>query len=69
MDADESCTGNNPVINFGDHVVMAINTNGVFSGLPPRSDVQGLVICEEGAPGIIGFTTPSSYSDAVVELQ
>jgi flagellin FlaB len=69
MDADESCTGNNPVINYGDHVLMAIDTNGVFSGLSPRSDVQGLVICEEGAPGIIGFTTPSSYSDAVVELQ
>ena len=69
MDADESCTGDNPVINFGDHVLMAVDTNSVFNGLSPRSDVQGLVICEEGAPGIIGFTTPSSYSNAVLELQ
>jgi len=27
------------------------------------------VVVEEGAPGILGFTTPSSYTDATMELQ
>jgi len=31
--------------------------------------VSGMVIVEEGSPGIIGFTTPSSYSETVMELQ
>jgi flagellin FlaB len=69
QDADESCTGSNPIINFGDHVVLGVNTDSVFTGLDPRTDVSGLVICEEGSPGIIGFTTPASYIDPVMELQ
>jgi len=69
QDADSSCTQASPVINFGDHVILAIDSNSVFSGLSPRTDVSGLVISEEGAPGIIGFTTPSSYTDSIMELQ
>ena len=69
QDADSSCTQASPVINFGDHVILAIDSNSVFSGLSPRTDVSGLVISEEGAPGIIGFTTPSSYTKPVMELQ
>jgi flagellin FlaB len=69
QDADSSCTQSNPIINFGDHVILAVDTSSVFGGLSPRTDVSGLVISEEGAPGIIGFTTPSSYTKPVMELQ
>jgi len=72
QDADESCVASTPVINDGDHVILGIDTSKVFSdngGLSPRTDVSGLVLCEEGAAGIIGFTTPASYIDAWMELQ
>ena len=72
QDADGSCTSTTPIINFGDHVVLALTTSGVFStnsGIGPRTDVAGMVVVEEGAPGIIGFTTPSSYTDSTMELQ
>lgn len=72
QDADGSCKPSTPIINFGDHVIIGINTASVFSsssGLDPRTDISGLVIPEEGAPGIIGFTTPSAYSTAIIELQ
>ena len=69
QDADDSCTSANPVINFGDHVILAVDANSVFSGISPRTDVFGMVVSEEGAPGIIGFTTPQSYTEDVMELQ
>jgi len=70
QDADGSCTEDTPIINFGDHVILAVNTSAIFGGgLLPRVDVFGQVIPEEGAPGIIGFKTPSSYTEAVMELQ
>ena len=73
QDADSSCaSATTPIINFGDHVVLALDIDGVFtsnSGIGPRTDVAGMVIVEEGAPGILGFTTPSSYTDTTMELQ
>jgi len=69
QDADDSCSLTNPVINFGDHVVLAVNTSAIFSGLEPRKEVNGLIIPEEGAPGIIGFTTPASLTDMILKLQ
>ena len=68
-DADGSCTAANPAINFGDHVSIAVDTDDVFGGLDPRTDVSGMIICEEGSPGIIGFTCPSSFSDYIIDLQ
>jgi len=68
QDADNSVY-DNTVISYGDHIILAVNTESVFSGLSPRTDIFGSVICEEGAPGIIGFTTPSAYADTVIELQ
>ncbi len=67
QDADDSCSSTNPIINFGDHVVITVGD--AFSGISPRTDVFGQVISEGGAPGIIGFRTPESYTDAIVELQ
>lgn len=67
QDEDGSCTADNPVLNFGDHVVLAVGD--VFSGLGPRQDVFGYIIPEEGSPGIIAFRTPESYFESVIEVQ
>ena len=70
QDADESCLVGSPVINYGDHIVIAIDADGVLgSSIPPRQNVFGLVIPEEGSFGVIGFTVPPAVTDAVVELQ
>ena len=69
QDADNSCVQSTPIINYGDHVVLGIDTDAIFSGITPRTDVNGLIVIEEGAPGIIGFTTPSSYINDIMELQ
>ena len=71
-DVDSSCAAATPVINRGDKVLLAINTTTTFSssgGLEVRKDIFGRVVTEEGAAGIIAFTTPSSYSDVVYDLQ
>ena len=69
-DADNSCSSSsNVVINSGDYVVLGINTSACFSGLSARDDVWGLVIPEEGAPGVIDFKCPPSFVDTVIELQ
>jgi len=68
-DADGSCTGPNPVINQGDHVLITINASSAYGGLSTRTDIFGMVIPEEGSPGVIAFTTPAAYPDTVVELQ
>lgn len=68
QDADNSVY-EDTVINYGDHVILALDIDALFSGLSPRTDVSGLIICEEGAPGIIGFSTPSAYADEIIELQ
>ena len=69
QDADESCLQTNPIINYGDHVVISLDANQLFNKIAPRVDVFGQIICEEGASGIIGFTTPASLSHTVVSLQ
>jgi len=68
-DADNSCSSSSSVvINQGDYVVIGINTTACFTGLDPRDDVWGLVMPEEGAPGVINFKCPASFTDAVIEL-
>jgi flagellin FlaB len=69
-DADDSCTSGNPVINKGDKVVLGIDTSQIFSsGIAERTDIWGMVIPEQGSPGIISFTTPASYNEVVMDLQ
>jgi len=68
-DADSSCSQANPVINRGDHVGLGINVSQCFGGLANRKDIFGSVFSEQGAPGVITFTTPSSYSAEVINLQ
>ena len=69
-DADGSCTALNPIINMGDHVILAVNVSQCFGGISTRIDVSGQIMIEEGSPGVIAFTTPASYgTDDVFDLQ
>lgn len=69
-DADGSCGSvTSAVINAGDYVVLGINASSSFLGFDPRDDVWGLVLPEEGAPGVINFKCPASFTDTVIELQ
>jgi len=67
-DADGSCTETNPVINRGDHVLLTLTVAESFGGLTERTDIWGMVIPENGAPGIFAFRTPASYSDTIYDL-
>jgi flagellin FlaB len=69
-DADSSCSSASAaVINSGDYVILGINVSVCFGGLSPRDDVWGMVIPEEGSPGVINFKCPPSFTDTVIELQ
>jgi flagellin FlaB len=67
-DADNSCSSSNPVINRGDKIMLTVNLSACFFGLEERCDVWGMVIPEDGSPGIFGFRTPASYTDTVYDL-
>jgi archaeal flagellin FlaB len=67
-DADGSMSAATPVINRGDHALLTISTAACFTGVDQRCDVWGIVIPENGAPGIYAFRTPASYSDVVYDL-
>ena len=68
-DADSSCTSTSPVINRGDQVYLTVNASQCFGGIDTRTDVFGLVIPEDGSPGVIAFTSPSSFNDNIIDLQ
>ncbi len=69
-DADNSCSGGtSAVINSGDYVILSVNTDSCFGGFSPRDDVWGMVIPEEGSPGVINFMCPASFTEDVMELQ
>lgn len=68
-DIDTSCNSTSPFINNGDLVVLLINTTKCFSGVGTRTEVLGNVIPEYGISGVIGFTTPSTFANTIVDLQ
>ena len=70
-DADGSCTATTPIINRGDKVILSVYAGHAsgFNTLAERTDMWGMVVPEEGAPGIISFRTPSSYTDEIMDLQ
>ena len=70
-DADGSFTASDGVVlNQGDKAFLCINVTGCFNNITERSDIWGLVVPELGAPGVISFRTPASYSrDNVFDLQ
>ncbi|AJC70840.1 flagellin [Thermococcus guaymasensis DSM 11113] len=82
QDADDSLSDDHPTLNKGDLVVLTVLVgnydvdgdsnpeSGVFgNGIAPGKKITGEIVPEFGAPGVIEFTTPSTYVDAVMELQ
>ena len=69
QDYDKSVQQNAPTLNKGDMVILGINTYKVFNGIPIRTHITGQVVPEFGAPGVIDFTTPSTYTSTIVDLQ
>jgi len=67
-DPDGSISSGTPLINRYDKVYICVNTTAVFNDIAERTDITGQLIPEEGAPATIEFTTPGSYSNAVMEL-
>ena len=68
-DADNSMSSTNPVMNRGDKVYICINSTGAFNTISERTEVWGMVVAEEGAPGMLSFKTPASYTDNIIDLQ
>jgi len=68
-DADNSASRSSPTINRGDKAMLTVLTSTVFgdsSGIAVRTDIWGAVVPENGAPGVISFTTPASYGQTTV---
>jgi flagellin FlaB len=68
-DPSHSLTSSHPVLTTGSEVVLLVNTSAVFGGLQQGQSVTGQVTPSVGSPGIIQFTTPSAYTETVMELQ
>lgn len=68
-DIDSSCGSSLPIINNGDLVVMLINATKCFLGINTNTDVSGNIYPEHGISGVIGFTTPSTFTNTIIDLQ
>ncbi|WP_048056195.1 flagellin [Pyrococcus sp. ST04] len=69
QDYDNSVQQESPTINAGDIVILTVNVEALFGPIPVRTHITGEVVPEFGAPGVIDFTTPSTYTSAIVNLQ
>ena len=67
-DDDNSCTSDAPIINDGDKALLNINLSASFKGFSGKEDVEGMVIIEDGAPGVFLFRTPGTSTKTVVEF-
>jgi len=70
QDYDHSVGNTTPTMNQGDIVILTVNAQQLFgNAIPVRTHITGKVVPEFGAPGVIDFTTPSTYTTAIVNLQ
>ena len=65
-DADGSCTSGAPAINRGDKVILSVNLSACFNGVPSKNDIKGMVVVEQGSPGVFLFRTPATTSSKTV---
>jgi len=69
QDEDDSISDSG-VLNGGDIGAIVLNTEAIFgTEILNRKEISGKIMPEFGAPGIISFTTPASYTDTIIELQ
>ncbi|WP_393971826.1 flagellin [Oxyplasma meridianum] len=68
-DPSNSLTSSHPVLTTGSEVVILVNTSAVFGGMKQGQAVTGQINPSVGSPGIIQFTTPSAFTETVMELQ
>ena len=69
-DSDKSLHREHPLINYGDKVVLTINTGTIFEqGISTGEKVYGEVIPEYSESGIIEFRTPLVFNRRVMALQ
>jgi len=68
-DNDNSCTVDTPSINRNDLVGILVNTTACFEGIAPRCSVSGKIVPEQGISAIFDFTTPSTYTETIIDLQ
>jgi flagellin FlaB len=68
-DEDSSCSASSPTVNKDDLLVLLINTSKCFSGIDTRTEIAGNVYPEYGISGVIAFTTPSAFTDTIIDLQ
>jgi|Deesub1362A_J573_1020465.scaffolds.fasta_scaffold00052_143 flagellin FlaB len=68
-DADSSLSASTPTLNENDKVFLTIDLSDNSMTLSTRTTVTGRIQPEVGAPAIISFITPTTYTDKVMELQ
>lgn len=69
-DPTSSLSASYPVVSYGDQVALLVNVTAVFgNGITQGQSVTGTVTPPSGNPGVIQFTAPESFTQAIVELQ
>jgi len=68
QDGSNHITAATPVVKSGDLVMLTISCSSCFGGLDPRDNIWGMVMPEDGSPGIFAFSVPASLASTVYDL-